>query len=236
MLRAIATIVLASAAGGCLASSGDEGMVVLNNTAIIGTTCSLLGTSGQAFQTQGSISALSNSPYILTPFLQSKVTASMDQELQRTIILQGAKIDLTVAAVSGTTAAITLPKTHFTSLFAGDLPPGGSANVAFDLVPVDDIAAVKAAAASPADTIDATIQANIVIYGTLGGAEIDANPFQYPVTVCTNCIANLLGGCPQPQGTTVRLGNPCNPFQDGVVDCCQSVGGPLTCPATVASM
>jgi hypothetical protein len=49
------------------------------------------------------------------------------------------------------------------------------------------------------------------------------------VTVCSDCIINDLGAC----GTKAaqNLGDPCNPYQDGIVDCCDTAGGGLICPA-----
>ena len=243
MLRAFAIIALTGT--GCLAHTGDEGMVVLNNTAITGMTCALMGTSGQAFQTQGMISVFSPSPYVLTPFIQSRITSTGGDDSQRTIELEGARIDLRVAAATVqhpdgtyTSPAITLSdaSSHFAELFSGNLPPMGTANVGFGLVPTTAIGEIRTmAGAGPTDRLNATVTASVVIYGTMGGNEIDSNPFQYPVTVCNNCIVNNLGACLGLTTTMVRTGNPCNPFQDGVVDCCTDAGGGFVCPA-VATM
>lgn len=79
--------------------------------------------------------------------------------------------------------------------------------------------------------------ANLTVYGTLGGGRIDAEPFQYPITIIgdnngitfgttTPCDSMPLGA---------RAGNPCNPFQDGVVDCCLSSTNAVLCPAVMES-
>ena len=224
MLRYLSIVALA----GCLAHSGDEGMVVLNNTAITGNMCTLLGTAGQAFQTQGVISSLSPFAYVLTPFLQSKISVGdptdVAQVLQRTIQLQGARVDLSVAG-----GKVSLPNNHFAALFSGDLPPQGTANVGFDLVPPEDIAAINSALGPATTPGSVTVIASAVVYGTMGGNEIDSNPFQYPVTVCNNCVVTDLGACKGLMAGTISVGNPCNPYQDGVLDCCEGTG--LVCPA-----
>src|SRR5256885_5290539 len=171
MLRVITILALS----GCLAHSGDEGMIVLNNTAITGGSCTLLGTPGQPFQTQGVISSFSPQPYVLTPFMQSKIVvgdpSDPAQVLQRTIQLQGARIDLKV--VSGTA---TLPNVKFAALFSGDLPPQGTANVGFDLIPIEDIVAINGALSATSHSV--TVVANAVVYGSMGGNEVDSNAFQ----------------------------------------------------------
>jgi hypothetical protein len=73
----------------------------------------------------------------------------------------------------------------------------------------------------------------IVVFGTLAGDEVTSQEFQFPVTICTDCIVVNAGPCPLPADTTVRSGNSCNVFQDGVVDCCATADG-LFCPAYVA--
>jgi hypothetical protein len=73
------------------------------------------------------------------------------------------------------------------------------------------------------------------VFGDLQGDEIEGDPFNYPVTVCNDCVINMLSPtCPLPIGTVVRAGNPCNAFQDGVVDCCGDPTNPQ-CPAPVAT-
>jgi hypothetical protein len=43
--------------------------------------------------------------------------------------------------------------------------------------------------------------------------------------------------CPLPIGSQPRMGNACNPAQDGTVDCCTDpTTMALTCPATVSTM
>jgi hypothetical protein len=239
MVRAAALIISTLAIAGCEADSGGEGFVILNNTAVTGDMCSLTGVAGQAFISHGQINSGSPVGYVLTPFMQSAITAETGQELQRTIMFSGANVELTVEAITVThsdgSSTIVPPPTlmgtegKFQSLFSGSLAPQGTANVAFEVLPVTTMHTIMATAgAGSGDSVNAEVKATVKAFGTMGGSRVDATPFVYPITVCNNCVVNDLGACPV-MGT-IRKGNACNPFQDGPVDCCEGGAG-LVCPA-----
>ena len=130
--------------------------------------------------------------------------------------------------------------TKFRSLFAAPLAPnGGLSTAAFDLVPTAIVREIERKAGTIPDggRLTAQVVATARVYGTLGGGEIEGVPFTYPVSVCggspgrSDCVVNVVGAC---ASTSVsfdpRPGNPCNPFQDAVVDCCTDASG-LVCPA-----
>ena len=231
---------------GCAANTGDGGMIVLNNSASAEGACSFTADVNEPFKTSGTLVLQSPAPYLLTPLIQSKITPIMGQELQQTIEFRSAKIDLEIPSITthspGTTNSYTFTDgelatmhdegiTHFKSLFSGSVGPNGFANVAFDIVPLALLDAIAAKVAGDDGTLTAQVVANIVVVGDLGGDEVDSDLFVYPVTICTDCITNTIGPCDMvPTGTTVRTGDPCNPFQDGLVDFCTS-GGATVCPA-----
>jgi hypothetical protein len=211
---------------GC-ADHGGEGMVILENTAAMGTTCMLTGDPTQPTLSAGQIVAGSPEPYLLTPLIESRISdLGSDDEIARTILLDGADISLQSAGTTGSLAPL---GSTFTSVFSGSIPPGGTVNVSFEIIPASVLNMI---------TTDTEVVANITVHGTEGGGTINAEPFTYGVTVCTDCVVNVLTGA---DGTTkdscssftstVRPGNPCNPFQDGAVDCCMSGSGALVCPA-----
>jgi hypothetical protein len=224
---------------GC-ANSGDEGMIVLNNTAVAGDTCALTGEAGQAFMSHGQIYAQSNLGYTLTPLIQSRVsTATVGggtgmttpvDPLTKTIFLRGADVSLTLKAVSiesGGQYTVTQPETNiaqFSVLFSGSLPPSGTVNVGFEVITpamLNSIVQMSGANIS-SQNLNAEVLAEVTIRGDLNGSEIEALPFYYPISVCTDCVV-------------VNLGNACNPFQDGIVDCCTDASNNLICPAPVAT-
>lgn len=241
MLRVLATALITLAFTGCVADNGGEGFVIVANefipVATIG--CMVLPVATGPFQSRGQISTRSQSGYVLTPVMQSNIsTQSMTDILQRTITLQGANIDLTVDALTighadgtftkATPPALTGTDGKFLSQFSGSIAPGALTGLAFEIVPVTTIAAIKqAAGAGATDTIDAEVTANIKPFGVMGGSRVDGTPFKYAVSVCSNCVVNDIGACPKP---ATNKGNPCNIFQDGMVDCCESASG-LVCPA-----
>lgn len=205
------SIAFAMLLAGC-AGSGDEGMFILNNTAPTGTTCALTSDPTQPFLSHGSLVANAGVGYLLTPLIESRIDNPAMQAQTRTIHLEGANVVLSKADTSGNLTEVA----KFTSLVSGSVPPLGSVNVSFEVVPAS-------VAATPGE-----YSANITVFGTLGGGRIDGEPFNYPVTVCENCIVRNAGACPL-TASNPMTGNPCNPFQDGIVDCCMN-GTTLVCP------
>jgi hypothetical protein len=198
---------------GC-ADKGDEGFFILNNTAPTGNMCTLTSDTGQPFFARGVADTNLHSGYVLTPLVASRIDFTEGRELERTIHVEGANIVLSSAGADGKLTQISA----FTSLVSGSIPPLGTVNLDFVIVP-------PASTTTPAE-----LSANITLFGTLGGGRIDAEPFNYPVSVCTGCLTNVLGACGD---TTVpaamNKGNPCNLGQDIVVDCCTGTNT-LQCP------
>jgi hypothetical protein len=212
-------------------------MVVLQNTGLIqgATACTFTGVAGQPSISHGQISTDSSSPYLLNPLIESKITATTGSELQRTILIEGADVHLTVpsATVGTSTVPISLSAGNaaFQSLFSGSLAPNdGTTNVSMNLIPQAAIAEIVTQANPGTEHLHAEVVAQVNVYGKLGGDRVEALPFQYAVTVCNDCVVNVIGTCPVT--ATSRLGNPCNVFQDLPVDCCtEPTTGNLTCPS-----
>jgi hypothetical protein len=226
MLR-LAPIPLALLAFGCdgvLAHTGDEGMIILGNTAVA----------------EGEINVLTEFPYLFEPLLESNITAPMGSELIKTITLAGADVTLTVENVTLTgsnndpitppTVTLDDSDTAFQSLFGGTLAPNEStANVGFPIVPLHAIDSINSQIAATSDEVfNVTLDAHVTVYGLLGGSRIDAMPFDYPVTVCNgdSCVLDVAGPCPL--STAAAAGDPCNIAQDISVTCCTS-GDQLLC-------
>ena len=221
-MRLVSALAFTLLVVGC-ADKGDEGFFILNNTAppAGGAACTFTGDPGQPFIASGAISYLSPDGYVFTPLLQSRITAVTGSESQRTIHLEGANVSLQVAN-GGTTQ-------NFTALFSGSLAPNnGTTNVSFELLPKSSIMALGNASQN------VEVVATITPYGSLGGGRIDGEPFQYPITIVapTNGIVSTLGRCDSTALPAAAPVNPCNPYQDGIVDCCTGCDGALVCPST----
>ena len=245
MLRALTSLVPAVLLVGCVANSGDEGMVVLNNTAPPTTGCLLTGMSSQPFISHGEISTLSPSAYLFTPLIESRLAGTASTtggtDLQHTIQLQGARVSLEVkgasvqhadGSFSSPTITLSGAAAKFTTLFAGSVTPLGTVNVGMDLIPIPTIASIaQQSGATATDHMHVEVLATATIYGQVGGSDITAQPYQFPVTVCNDCVVVDNGQCPLVI-TTPRLGDACNPYQDGVVDCCRDASNRLICPGS----
>ncbi|MEO8551014.1 MAG: hypothetical protein ABI678_13605, partial [Kofleriaceae bacterium] len=191
------------------ADKGDEGFFILNNTAPVGAGCTFTGDPGQPFMAAGQISVASQQGYVLTPLLESRITATMGREAQRTIHLEGANV--TAAVANGGTSQ------SYTVLFSGSLAPnGGTTNVAFEALPATTIKALVGS-----ETNNVPVIVTVTPYGTLGGGRIDGEPFQYPITIINsgNGIIVDQGVCKDLSVSPPQL-NPCNAYQDGQIDCC----------------
>ncbi len=220
---------------GC-ADSGDEGFFIRNNIAP-GEGCVI--TPGGAFLSRGEIALGSPDPYILTPEIESRITATDENQSQRTVALRGARIDLSVESMTVDGAPQTPPpltNAKFSSLFSASLSPLGSTTASFDVVSAAALNELRSKAPATG-AVRIQLLAKATVYGNLGGGddEIEGVPFYYPVTVCNDCIISVIGTCPLPVGTTPRPGNVCNQFQDGVVDCCIDASNTIICPGPVST-
>lgn len=244
MHRALVSLALTTALGACTVDDAGEGIFITKNV-VPGEGCTFAATEAEPFLPHGTWSLLSPSGYRFHPQMKSRITAVEGQEEQRTIIVQGARIDLafadeTLFDAGELTQLQSAGVTKFESRFSAPIAPnGGITDGGFDLITRDLIDAILAkrpdlTGASP-PTFRTEILATAVVFGDMSGSEVKSQPFQFPVTLCNDCVVNVVGTCPLPAETTVSPGNPCNPFQDGVADCCVGASG-VVCPAPVATM
>lgn len=235
-----------AALGGCAADNGDEGIFITSNV-VPGPGCSLVAAAGEPFLSHGTYSVFSPTGYKFHPQMKSRISATAAQIDARTIIMEGSRVNLTFPDESVFSAAQqddlrSRGIMRFSSLFSAPLTPnGGLADGSFDIITpalLDELVAAKGAGilAAGAPSFRAEVVATVVVYGDMSGEEITSQEFQYPVTICNDCVVNVLGACPLPMGTAVvNPGNVCNPYQDGVADCCRT-GDDVVCPATVAPL
>jgi hypothetical protein len=249
---------IAGALAGCVADGGDAGFVIRNNLAPDESECSFMPSASAPFVSRGTLHTRTPSPYLLSPLIESRLTAAEGQVSVRTVALMGAKIDLEIGPISvedaqgglvfscaaegasacfGEAERATLAAagtTKFRSLFSAPLAPnGGLTTATFDLVPTAAVREIERKAGTIPDgaRLHAQVVATATVYGQLGNSEVEGLPFVYPVAVCNDCVVNVVGACADTSvGFDPRPGNPCNPYQDGVLDCCRSDTG-LVCPA-----
>jgi len=169
----------------------------------------------------------------LHPQLKSRITAGDGDTVQKTIQIRGARVNLEFADAD-VGAAVPAEQKKFQSLFTGPLAPGGLTDATFEVLPEGALAAIFPFAQG-IENFETEVIAKVVVFGDLFGDEVTSQEFRFPITVCSNCVVNVLAdsqGMPLtcPVAATARQGNACNPYQDGVVDCCESGDG-IVCPA-----
>lgn len=242
MTRALVPLMFAAALGACVADNGDEGIFILKNVKPEAG-CVFTASATSPFITRGQVSVFSPDGYQLHPQMKSRITAAVGQEDQRTVITRGARIDLEIVdkaletAMGGAASLQSMGITKFEIPFTAPISPnGGITDGSFELITrrfLDEV--VRASGANDTATPFRTeIMATVVVYGDMAGAEVTSNPFRYPVTICNDCVANVLGACPLPMDTVIREGNACNAYQDDPVDCCLQ-GTEVVCPAILAT-
>jgi hypothetical protein len=240
MQRGIVVTTALALLGGCAADSGDGGILVLKNVRA-DDMCATTGGATEATVTHGSLDLVVPSDYLFIAQMQSRITALMGQESQRTIVTQAAKVDITFpGSTLFSDAELADLKsqgfTHFKSQFAAPILPNGSLqDGGFVLIP-ESLVEKVAAKAGPSPSVRIEVLATFIIEGDMSGEHVESQPYSYPVTVGNNITISVPGPCPLPKEFgTARKGYACNPFQDGVIDCCRTALG-LQCPATVSTM
>lgn len=237
VLSAVTSLV----AVGCADDAGDGALRIIRNSFVDEESCVVSPTSTTSLSS-GRIEAASPIDYQLSPVVQNyAVSASGKYTAQRTAFLEGARVDITFADPTFFTAAEIAQMqadgiTKFTSPFAATVTPdNGTSGMVFSVVPVELLRKIqpKLTATTPSTIVITKLR----VFGQMGGSEVEGEPFSFPVTVCDftkgpcviATVANGCGGIANP-----RLGNPCNAFQEGPVDCCNN-GTSVICPSPKSS-
>jgi hypothetical protein len=109
------------------------------------------------------------------------------------------------------------------------LPPGGmgvgQAVLTVEAVPRSIGLMLAPAVPQGSDPSQNLVLAHISPVGRKAGSDVTGAPVDVPIELCNHCLAPALTACPPPMGTTVLMGNPCNPAQDQSVTCCRGATG-----------
>lgn len=242
-------VALVALVGGCVADSGDGGILVLRNV-VADATCSTLGNAAEVSRSHGNLDLLLGRGYLFIAQMKSRITALAGQEDQRTIITSGANVDVTFPGSTLFSEAEladlkSSALTHFKSPFSQVIfPNGGISDGFFDLIPGELVRRI-AAKSDLSKLVRIEAIATFTIVGDMSGETVTSQPFSYAVTIGNELTVKIVGTCPRPSTTMPNTGYACNAAQDGVVDCCATrsgtsptdrsiVPGSLFCPATVS--
>lgn len=230
-----------AALGGCVASGGDESMLVLKSVAppamASGGVCAFTASETEPQLGHGVLDVSTGVGYHFVAQIKSRLTAATGQEDARTILLRGANVDITFPAPGTLDPQIADLQSkgllHFMVPISGALPPNGSlADAEFELIPAGVATALDAA------TFTSTVaQATFTIVGDLAGGNASSQEFHYSVTLGKQNLRVNRGPCSSlPKSATVNTGNPCFPGQDIAMDCCTVPGSADVCPAVGTGM
>lgn len=230
-----------AALGGCVASGGDESILVVKAvappTTATGGVCTFTASDAEAGLSQGALDVTLGAGYQFIAQIKSRITAVNGQQDVRTIFLRGANVDLTFpdAGKLATQIADLQSKglLHFMAPISAALPPNASvADVPFALIPMGVSQALKTASFDPT-----TVQATFTIVGDLAGGNVSSQEFHYSVTLGNKFLVTDKGPCASLSKSFVpRVGNPCAPGQDFAVDCCDVSSPTPVCPAVGTGM
>jgi hypothetical protein len=235
-LGTLATALALAATTGCVASGGDESIIVLRNVLGGSSTggCTFTSQESEVGLSQGTLDVQRGTGYLFGAQLKSRITSLTGQEDQRTIFTSGANVDIAFpsttvfsdAELADFKAANLL---HFKSPFTVPLRPNGIVtDIPFVLIPGDLAVKLQAKLGFTSVVADASFR----IVGDLAGGEVTSQTFHYPVTILAAGLVLDAGECALLSSSFMaRVGNVCNPGQDGVVDCCSDARGAQICPA-----
>jgi hypothetical protein len=122
---------------------------------------------------------------------------------------------------------------HYQQPWSGSISSGGGKLSAFvTAFPVElahRISATQQIGLSPSLTVDLKIRA----FGRTTTRDMESDPFDFPVSVCSGCLVANVQACPYTTAPK-NTGNDCNISQDAPIDCCTQ-NGTLVCPPIVVS-
>lgn len=234
--------------GGCVADSGDGGIIVLKNVRA-DAMCNVTVAETETGISHGSLELDTQTGYLFIAQMKSRITALDGQQDQRTILTSGAKVDITfpnstLFSEAELTELSTAGLTRFKTLFSAPIKPnGGLTDAGFELIPGALLTRIVAKV-GPSQLLELQAVATFTVEGDMSGATVTSQPFSYPVTIGRGIAVNVAGTCPLPKTFGMpRTGYACNAAQDGVVDCCGTRAGDgsvvlssLRCPAQVSTM
>jgi len=222
--------------GGCV-DNGDAIVVILQNQ-VPSSGCSVPGTPTPDYQATGLIEGSSPIGYVFTPVLQNFSVGDGTDDPQHIAQIHGATVDVRFVQPSDLFDSATLSRfrsdglTHFRVLYSGPIDAGGTASMAFEIVPAELLHEISAMLPSDDPSVRAQLVVDVSVDGSLGPADFQTKQYNYPIEVCNGCLITDVGLCSDlSAGFSPDKGGACNPFQDAPVECCVD-GTTTVCPAS----
>ncbi|MBP9084981.1 MAG: hypothetical protein KBG15_02640 [Kofleriaceae bacterium] len=228
LLSSLCAATLVAGFAGCAQDGGDKTILITNNM-VPADMCLLMPTETGPFRGAGTLDLAGSGGYLFFPLIKN-LTSSNNGTLtsNRTFFAEGFRI--TLSSPDPVTQAAIADRDSYTILTGFSVAPDNSlfgASVQVLSSPV-----VEALVARLAKFESTQIVASVEVIGTLSGDQVSSNAFDFPITVCIQCLVTDLGPCDMLDSafTVTSPGNSCNPGQDQAVQCCSTPQGNV-CPA-----
>ncbi len=214
----------AAAASACTTEGGAGFFIVQNNVPSEG--CTIPSDVASSFLSRGAVEVDFAAGYLFTPVAQSLFQTSENGSVDHVIFVQGADVSISFPGDE-------LGGFSFRQMFSGSIFPGGTTSFGFQILSRGDLDEIAGLGAD-----DVEVRAEIAMFGSADGEDVEAEPYFYNLNACRGCVAFDLGvACEDiPSGTVIRQGGTCDTFQDAAVDCCVDSLDRLVCPAPVPTL
>jgi hypothetical protein len=182
------------------------------------------------------------SAYLVFPLLKNNLPGAAGGDVdQNKITLTSFAVDISVLTAPDTVASLVgmmdadpnlSTLLHYKTPWSGSIASGGgelsAAVAAFPVELAARILGSQAVSIQPSTWMNLRIRS----FGRTTTRDIESDPFDFPVAVCSGCLIANIQPCPF-MGAASNQGHPCNVAQDYPVDCC-TAGNELICPPVVS--
>ena len=239
-MNRLGVLLLACAAFGSGCSASNYAIYILRNQ-VLTDGCNVPDGSGTDYRAAGQLDVTDPEPgtnfenpgYFFAAAVANGTVASKVEPNAHLFYLQGADVELRSNGSDASDALIAAMSSRSldkrTQRFSGSIPPSSTAGVGFFLIDADQTLAMN----DVLSTTPVQVIARARIFGSLDNSDFEADPFEYPITVCKGCAVNFIGACPDSTTADPNVGGTCNPLQDGLLDCCSDTAGATVCPPPV---
>lgn len=228
-LAAALAVTTAAATSAC--TDAGASMLILQNQ-VPDEGCSIPPGPDADFRGRGRIDVQAGDGYLFTPVVESLIELAMIGQSSGVIAIRGADVDVTFPSgffSGGEEDALRDDRlSRFSQAVSATLKPSGTVSFGFIIIPRGLLSRIGD---KLGDGDEVQVTAEVVVFGDLGGSDVESVPFVYPVDVCNGCMKIDRGDCAAlPDNFEALPGGECNALQDVPLDCCTS-GGTEICPA-----
>jgi hypothetical protein len=220
-----------------------EGQFIVVQDQVPQTGCTIPGDLSALYRPDGFLDVSivnmdSPAGYLLFPLLENDLPGLATGQLidSNRIALVGWHVDLQMGPGTPQTVLDAFngagdSATHYDVPTSGSVASGGGHTPSsVDVFPPPLAVAIRGTL-DPGGTPVTTLATVHAIGNRINGS-IQSDDFVFPISVCSGCLIGTQSMCPF-RAAPANPGNPCNPAQDQIVDCC-TINGNLVCPPLVS--